>query len=371
MRLISKCVVLALLAVVLLTMTAAAEIGTGVVDADSLRMRSEPSTDAATVTYLLQDTQVSVQQELDDWFQVSCGEYSGYVAAEFLRFTPSESDTASTAVSVVSQSASEEAGSFAVITGMGVNLRPTASVEEEPLALLDRGEAVTLLAAGEEWCQVNYGGQTGYVNADYINLDGLVSELGRVTGDCVNVRDIPSTDGGIVTKIYAGSSVDLLSRMEGWYQVSCGDGSVGYVCDEYLREVMPGEASSIGEDIVAKAREFLGTRYSYGGSSPKGFDCSGFTMYVFGQFGYSLPHSATSQWNNSGEYVERSDLQAGDLVLFCDPSRSNGKACSHVGIYIGDGDFIHASSSRSGGVIISSINDGYYNTYYKGAKRVG
>ena len=74
MRLISKCVVLALLAVVLLTMTAAAEIGTGVVDADSLRMRSEPSTDAATVTYLLQDTQVSVQQELDDWFQVSCGE---------------------------------------------------------------------------------------------------------------------------------------------------------------------------------------------------------------------------------------------------------------------------------------------------------
>ena len=228
MRLISKGVVLALLAVVLLTMTAAAEIGTGVVDADSLRMRSEPSTDAATVTYLLQDTQVSVQQELDDWFQVSCGEYSGYVAAEFLRFTPSESDTASTAVSVVSQSASGEAGSFAVITGMGVNLRPTASVEEEPLALLDRGEAVTLLAAGEEWCQVNYGGQTGYVNADYINLNGLVSELGRVTGDCVNVRDIPSTDGGIVTKIYAGSSVDLLSRMEGWYQVSCGDGSVGH-----------------------------------------------------------------------------------------------------------------------------------------------
>ena len=93
-------------------------------------------------------------------------------------------------------------------------------------------------------------------------------------------------------------------------------------------------------------------------------------MYIFSQFGYSLPHSATSQWNNSGEYVDRSDLQAGDLVLFCDPSRSAGKACSHVGIYISDGNFIHSSSSSSGGVIISSLDSGYYNTYYKGAKRV-
>ena len=59
-------------------------------------------------------------------------------------------------------------------------------------------------------------------------------------------------------------------------------------------------------------------------------------MYVFSLFGYSLPHSATSQWNSSGTYVERSDLQPGDLVMFCDPSRSKGKACSHVGIYLSE-----------------------------------
>ena len=117
---------------------------------------------------------------------------------------------------------------------------------------------------------------------------------------------------------------------------------------------------------------YLGTPYVYGGESPKGFDCSGFTRYVYKQFGYDLPHSATSQWFNSGTYVERADLQPGDLVLFCDPSRSNGKACSHVGVYIGDNEFVHASSGSSGKYVrISSLTEGYYSRYYKGAKRLG
>ena len=91
----------------------------------------------------------------------------------------------------------------------------------------------------------------------------------------------------------------------------------------------------------------------------------------FSLFGYSLPHSATSQWNSSGTYVDRSDLQPGDLVLFCDPSRSGGKACSHVGIYIGDNNFVHASSGSSGKYVrTSSLNESYYSGYYVGAKRV-
>ena len=94
-------------------------------------------------------------------------------------------------------------------------------------------------------------------------------------------------------------------------------------------------------------------------------------MYVLSQHGYSAPHSATSQWNSTGTYVERSDLQPGDLVLFCAPSRSNGKACSHVGIYIGDNEFVHASSGSSGKYVrISSLSEDYYNGYYVGAKRV-
>ena len=120
------------------------------------------------------------------------------------------------------------------------------------------------------------------------------------------------------------------------------------------------------------ANQYLGTRYSYGGASPSGFDCSGFTMYVYSQHGYSLPHSATSQWQSGlgSRVYSIGELQPGDLVFFNDPSRNAGKACSHAGIYIGSGQFIHSSSSKSNGVIISDLTSGYYNTYFVGGIHV-
>ena len=172
--------------------------------------------------------------------------------------------------------------------------------------------------------------------------------------------------------MYAGELVDLLSLEDGWYAVSI-NGQLGFIRSDFLRIYDGVSGSGLGSDIVTTAKKYLGTRYVYGGASSKGFDCSGFTMYIFDQYGYNLPHSATSQWKSStGTTVARADLQAGDLVFFCDPSRSNGKACSHVGIYIGDNEFVHASSGSSGKrVRISSLSEDYYNGYYKGAKRVG
>ena len=113
-------------------------------------------------------------------------------------------------------------------------------------------------------------------------------------------------------------------------------------------------------------------RYVYGGASPSGFDCSGFTMYIYKQYGYSLPHTATGQWQSGlGTRIWGiSALQPGDLVFFNDPARNAGKACSHAGIYIGNGQFIHSSSSSSGGVIISDLTSGYYNTYFVGGIHV-
>ena len=364
-KLLSRSLFLAVLTAALLTVTAfAAEPNDGLVCADALRLRSEPSTDSSTITYLSSGDVVEVLAQEGDWYLVSYEDYTGYVYAAYIATRSIHSmDTNSMDESM--------AGKTGVITGSDVNFREGPSTDDAVLSRLNSGDEVRIVSISGGWCRVDVGGLEGYVNSDYVSVDGLplVHPKGIIIGDCVNVRNVPSTDGGILTKVYAGSTVDLLSMEGEWYAVSI-NGTRGYIRSDYIRLYTPGTASGVGAEAAAAAYDYLGVRYSYGGASPKGFDCSGFTMYIYGLFGYSLPHSATSQWKNTGTYVERSDLQPGDLVLFCDPSRSNGKACSHVGIYVGDGNFIHASSSSTGDMKISSLSETYYNNYYVGAKRV-
>ncbi|MBO8158532.1 C40 family peptidase [Thermosyntropha sp.] len=120
-----------------------------------------------------------------------------------------------------------------------------------------------------------------------------------------------------------------------------------------------------GERIIEFAASYLGTPYRYGGNAPGGFDCSGFVQYIFGQFGYRLPRTAADQYQ-CGIWVDKNDLIPGDLVFFTCYSRG----IDHVGIYAGEGKFIHSSSPRSGGVIYSSLSESYYVRSYAGAKRL-
>ena len=129
--------------------------------------------------------------------------------------------------------------------------------------------------------------------------------------------------------------------------------------------VRTGPGTNSDKIIVSMAMPFLGTRYRSGGASPSGFDCSGFTMYLYAKLGYSLPHSATAQYKNCGYAVAKADLQPGDLVFFSDSSHAIG----HVGIYIGNGQIIHARYSV-GKITIDSLSASYYASRYVGAKRI-
>ena len=122
-------------------------------------------------------------------------------------------------------------------------------------------------------------------------------------------------------------------------------------------------SAATGNEIVNTAKSLLGVRYQYGGTTPSGFDCSGYTSYVYKKNGVSLDRTAAQQFA-SGTSVSKANLQAGDLVFF----NNLGRGATHVGIYIGSGKFISAESE---GISISAVNDPYYwGKYYVGARRV-
>ena len=122
-----------------------------------------------------------------------------------------------------------------------------------------------------------------------------------------------------------------------------------------------------GEAVVAFAKQYLGKPYVYAGNGPNSFDCSGFTCYVFKNFNVQLPRVAADQ-RSAGYQVAKADLIPGDLILFTSPS--SGSAIGHAGIYIGNGEFIHASSGSSMSVIISSLNSTSYSNRFVTARRV-
>lgn len=212
-----------------------------------------------------------------------------------------------------------------------------------------------------------------------------------VNTSSIYMRKGPGTNFEIIDSLILNSSVVVTGEVEDWYQVKVS-GNIGYIAKRLLsdkktedttsrnaeerttqieeinqEEQTTTTTTSKGEEVVNYAKQYLGCKYVYGGSGPSTFDCSGFTMYVYKHFGISLSHSATAQ-SKKGTFVSKENLQPGDLVFFKDYQTMDG--IGHCGIYIGNGDFIHASSGTGYCVKISTILSGSYNTRYTTARRI-
>ncbi len=180
-----------------------------------------------------------------------------------------------------------------------------------------------------------------------INTICTDAEVGIVIASSLNVREKASSSSAIVAEVEAGSEILLLERTGDWYKVNVGD--IGYVNANYIRtesEFSTGTVNEApttdatitkGQQVIDLAKQYIGVRYVYGGTTPNGFDCSGFVQYVYKNMGVTLNRVAADQAKN-GIYVAKENLQPGDLVFFKKP----GRAIHHVGIYVGDGNYIHA-----------------------------
>jgi len=352
----------------------------GTITGSSVRMRSGASTSTSILTVMDKGTIVTVLGKAnDEWYHISYKGMTGCVSSQYLKLVQ-KAETSPAPAPTPAPSTDLPVG-IGTITGSSVRMRAGASTSTSILTVMDKNTAVAVLGEADEgWYHISYKGMTGCVSADYLkpDEDNVFTAYGRIKEDSIHVRSAATTEGEIVATLSKNTALTITGLSNGWYSVTCIDGSTGYVRGDLVNldasakyALIASTPSANGQSMVDLAKEFLGVRYVYGGSGPKTFDCSGFTMYLCKQFGISLPHSATSQWlSGKGVQIRSiSDMQPGDLVFFCDPTRSDGKACSHCGVYIGNNQFIHASSSKAK-IVISDLSSGYYNRYYVGGLRI-
>lgn len=205
---------------------------------------------------------------------------------------------------------------------------------------------------------------TNSTNSMNSSNSSFQSGVRTVKGDEVRVRERPGTTYHCITIVYTGDELLVIKKYKNWCQVRLPGNKKGWIPGRYLGEVkqvpnLPSKERS----VAVLARHFLGARYRWGGTTSRGFDCSGFVQTMFRRVGVNLPHSAREQFK-IGKPVKRSELRPGDRVYF----HTYSSGASHAGIYTGDNKFIHASS-RGKSVTISSLGDPYYKKRFLGGRR--
>lgn len=327
---ISKRIVTFVLALVLIAGTlplnalAASEImhGIGFVNADGLRLRSEANSNSSIVDVANKNDCVVVICKTGDWYKVNYNLQIGYMHKNYLEVLTREN---------------AELG-YGEVTGTTVNLRSGPSTGSSRTAVASRGDKCYILGLNQGWYKVIFGNKICYIRSDFLKLTELPYEN----------QDSPNTP-----KFYRhGKSTGVVPSAAALNGSSTSNSSHSGV-------------NVTGSQILSEAKKYLGTPYVYGGASPAGFDCSGFVYYVLKQLGFS-PYRTPAEQYKHGYFVDKASLQPGDIVFF---ANTYGSGISHVGIYSGNGQFIHSPNSRST-VSYSDLSSGYWAQHYYGARRM-
>lgn len=254
-----------------------------------------------------------------------------------------------------------------------LNVRKGAGTDSKVVGKMSNHDACEILEEKDGWIKIKSGKVKGYVKSGYLLMGDAalaiaekeVETVATVNTTTLRVREDKSTDSAIVSLVGEGEDLIVEKIVDDWYKVEVDD-QKGYISGEYvtISQKLP-TASSVEElengtgvsdtrvSLVQYALQFVGNRYVWGGTSlTNGIDCSGFTMQIYARYGISLPHHAASQ-PGYGTRISVSDAQPGDLFFY-----GSGSTISHVGIYIGNGQIVHASNARTG----IKISSAYYRT---------
>ena len=262
------------------------------------------------------------------------------------------------------------------VTADALNVRSGPSTSYGITTKLYKGDKVEILETSNGWHKIKASnGKIGWVSGDYIKVSsGSISQTSykaTVTADSLNVRKGAGTSYSVITKLSNGTVVDVLeSASNGWKKIKTSNGTIGWVSGSYLANGVVEQTSTPSTNkvqaVIDLAHKQLGKPYVWGAEGPNSFDCSGLIYYVYkNAASITLPRTSSDQYS-AGVAVSRSNLKAGDLIFSSTDGTGN---ITHVAIYVGDGQMIHAPRNGKN-VEKVSINNSYWNKAYVGARRV-
>lgn len=285
---------------------------------DYVNVRTEPNTDSEIVGKIYAGAVAQILAtagEANDWFQITSGNVEGYIKAEFFLYGDAAAEVIEDYVT-----------RYARVHADRLNVRKEPSTEADRIGYIDNGEKVKVLEDCAEWLRVQYTAQKeGYVSAEYVTVQ----------------------EEFIYAKTLEEERAELAARQALEERQNVAEG----VAPEILTNItFPSTTYTSNEElrkgIIEYALQYVGYKYVHGGTSlATGTDCSGFTCFIYADFGYSISRTPGGQYSGAGRSIDYSEIQPGDIICY---SSNGGKSCTHVALYIGDGQIVHAANSRKG-----------------------
>lgn len=329
-----------------------------------LELKILPTITASVISQVESNQEYKVKEVMNKWSYIESNEISGWISNSKLSGSVKASDVKEensnteeneqkeeniskeedkkqeTNEPVKEEKTTEVTNKTKYISAETLNIREEASSSGKIISQLDMNTKVKVIEeVNDSWCKIEANGVKGYVSSKFLS-DSKVQTTSRNEETAREESKNEQKNNESTEKTKNNNSSDEKSENNT-------------------------SSSTTGSSVVQYAKQYLGCKYVMGGTSPSGFDCSGFTSYVYKHFGVSLSRASGAQASN-GTGVSRSNLNLGDILIF---NNSSNTAVGHVGIYIGENKFIHAANP-SKGVIITSLSDSYYSKRYVGARRV-